>query len=552
MRFGKQLAGALLALWSLENRDGAHAEERRLSLMEAVELALAHNEGIVIQREALVASEAAVSGAEGAYDPLLGVEAGWRESRLPINSSFAGAPEGELAPTDESTVARVTLEQLLPTGATLALRGAADRAETDSLFGLLTPSYGTQAGVEIRQPLLRNRAIDAARFRIRAAESDRAGASAELAREVADTVADVERAYWTLVAARREVNVREESMRLAEEQLSETRSRIETGMAPDLEISQPKAELERRRGELLASREAATRAENTLKLLILSDEEPREWDERLVPEPGTDPVIASIDRAAAMERALASRPELSSFVAQLDRRRLETALAREATRPGLDAVLAYDRYGLAGDRNDSASEPGELPARLEGGLGDSFELLRDGEFEDTRVALVLSVPLGNRAARAGSAIAQSAERQAEADLSRLRKAIRTEVLDAAAVVETAGQRIEAARAAREAAEVQLSSERDRYGAGMSTNFLVLTRQNDLSRARLDEIAAQTDYRRASTAFARVTGALLAERGIEISEKPEIPEIAYAAHTAHTADTPSVTLSQSQVRQGAQP
>jgi outer membrane protein TolC len=136
---------------------------------------------------------------------------------------------------------------------------------------------------------------------------------------------------------------------------------------------------------------------------------------------------------------------------------------------------------------------------------------------------VFAIPIGNRAARAGAEIARSAARQAEAELTRLRKLVRTEVLDAVAVLETAGQRIEAARAAREAAEVQLSSERDRYGAGMSTNFLVLTRQNDLSRARLDEIAAVTDYRRARTALARVTGVLLEERGIAVEEPADPKE-----------------------------
>ena len=94
------------------------------------------------------------------------------------------------------------------------------------------------------------------------------------------------------------------------------------------------------------------------------------------------------------------------------------------------------------------------------------------------------------------------------------------MLDAAAALETAGQRIEAARSAREAAEVQLESERIRYGSGLSTNFLVLTRQNDLSRARLDEIAAQSDYRRAETELARVTGTLLADRGVETADGRE--------------------------------
>ena len=505
---------------------GAQPAERTLTLEEAVALALRNAEGIVIERESLLSAEAAVTGAEGAYDPLLGLEAGWSESNPPLNSSFSGAPPGRLSPTTEISEARATLDQLLPTGGTVSVRGAGDRATTDGVFGLLSPAYGTQAGVELRQPLLRNRAIDPARFRIRAAAADLDLATADLQREVTDTVAAVEQAYWTLVAARREVGVREEAMGLAEEQLTETTARIETGMAPELEIAQPRAERERRRGELLASQEAAMRAENTLKLLVLGDHDSDLWDDRLQPSAVGEVAIAPVEVGAAMERALAARPELAALQALVERRRAEAALARDAVRPALDAVVSYDRYGLAGTRNPASAPPpgvpSDVPPRLEGDLGQSFELLRDGEFDDTRVALVFAIPIGNRAARSGAEIARSAERQAEAELTRLRKLVRTEVLDAVAVLETAGQRIEAARAAREAAEVQLSSERDRYGAGMSTNFLVLTRQNDLSRARLEEIAAVTDYRRARTALARVTGALLEERGIAV-EQPADPK-----------------------------
>jgi outer membrane protein TolC len=194
----------------------------------------------------------------------------------------------------------------------------------------------------------------------------------------------------------------------------------------------------------------------------------------------------------------------------VDRRRAETAFAKSQTLPSLDAVASYDRFGLAGTRT---STPTNTPG-LEGDLGDAFHELGNGDFNDTRVGVVVGYPIGNRAARGARARAEMNERQAAADLVRVRKEIRAEVLDAAAALETAGQRIEAARAAREAAEVQLSSERERYAVGLSTNFLVLTRQNDLSRARLDEISAQTDYHIASTEMARVSGSLLEDRHIE--------------------------------------
>jgi outer membrane protein TolC len=128
------------------------------------------------------------------------------------------------------------------------------------------------------------------------------------------------------------------------------------------------------------------------------------------------------------------------------------------------------------------------------------------------------MPIGNRTAKAAAAVAASTSRQAQTQLVQVRKAVRAEVLDAAAALQTAEQRIAAARSAREAAEVQLSAEKERFSAGLSTNFLVLTRQNDLSNARLNEIASVHDYQNARTQVARATGSLLEERRIAVEEK----------------------------------
>src|SRR5262249_44746174 len=194
------------------------------------------------------------------------------------------------------------------------------------------------------------------------------------------------------------------------------------------------------------------------------------------------------------------------------RRRAEAARARSGVWPSLDAVVSYDRFGLAG--TPKLSGPASA-AELNGDLGRSLRTLRDGDFDATRLAVVLGLPITNRTARPAVVVARSAERQAEAALAQVRKTICAEVLDATAALETAGQRVTAARAGREAAETQLAAEQDRYATGLSTNFLVLTRQNDLSRARLDEISARTDYETARTELARATGTLIEAHGIDV-------------------------------------
>ncbi|HEY3174193.1 MAG TPA: TolC family protein [Candidatus Polarisedimenticolia bacterium] len=499
---------------------------RSLSLEEAITMALDCNESIIIQRESVVAAEAAKLQARGAYDPALDLQADYRRATEPVNSPFSGAPGGEAAPTFRTGEALFSLRQFLPTGGSVVLRMDAARQTTNSEFVLLTPAYDTRVGVEVRQPLLRGRSIDAARLGVRVAAVDRARSAASLRRELTQIAAAVEDGYWSLASARRAVEVREEAVTLADEQLGQTRARVEEGAAPESEISQPLAELERRRGELYAAREIVSRNENALKRLILHVNDTAMWATRILPadDPNveTKPVDPG-DMQAALERALSERPELSESSAEVDRRRMESAFARDALKPGLDAFISYDRLGLAGsavDQDPNGPFMATVPGWIEGGLGRSVGTLGEGRFDDTRAGIVLSIPIGNRSARGGAGIAEAATRQAEAGMDGIRKMILTEVLNAAAGVDTAAQRVEAARSAREAADVQLSSERDRYSVGLSTNFLVLTRQNDLSRARLDENAALIDYRKARTEMARATGSLLGERRIQVEEQTQ--------------------------------
>ena len=74
------------------------------------------------------------------------------------------------------------------------------------------------------------------------------------------------------------------------------------------------------------------------------------------------------------------------------------------------------------------------------------------------------------------------------------------------------------RIRRLAAETQLSAEKERFGVGLTTNFFVLTRQNELAASQVTETAALTDYRKAMTDYARAVGTLLDDRNIKIQDE----------------------------------
>ena len=158
-----------------------------------------------------------------------------------------------------------------------------------------------------------------------------------------------------------------------------------------------------------------------------------------------------------------------------------------------------------------------MPDALDGGFGRSFGTIGEGRFPDASIGLSLTVPVFNRTAKGDVAIAKAQKSQAEILLAQQKQRVAVEVRNAVLTLDTAAQRIDAAKAGRAAAETQLRAEKERYDVGLSTNFFVLTRQNDLALAVLTETAALTDYRKALTDFARAAGTLLDERRIEIRD-----------------------------------
>ncbi len=493
--------------------------QQQITLADATMRALQRNTDIRIEREQVAAAEARQAGAFGSYDLRLKVDASEHHHRDPITTLFSGAPPGEVSPSNTDFSSSVSLSRLFKSGATATASASVARDVTDSLFTLFVPAYITSLGVQVRQPLLRGRQTDQARTQLRITALDRQKTNAQLQQQVQDVVAAVERAYWALVAARREVDVRASSVALAQQQRADTQARIDARTAATLDIAQPTAEVERRRGDYLASQEAAARAERTLKLLLSDDPADPIWSQTLAPSDPVDTDVRPVDVQRGLSDAMARRPELAAASADVSSADAQTALAKDALRPQVDVVASYTSRGLAGDHNpDTVAFPGVplvFPDVLNGGLATSLHTLADQRFPDASIAISVDVPLGRRSARGDLGAAQAQQRQASLRMAQLRDAIAVDVLNAATALETAAARIQSTRAALAAANTQLQAEQERFTAGTSTNFLVLTRQNDLQQAQLAEISALSDYRRALTEFARATGTLLSDRGIVV-------------------------------------
>jgi outer membrane protein len=503
----------------------AHAAfaQEDLTVRDAVTRALAKNRDIAIERENVQQADANVERARAAYDPLFRADARYRDQRIPVTSILSGAPAGELAPTFREVASSASYTQLLTSGASITFSTSIARDTSNNFLTLISPGWFTSFGAEIRQPLLQNRHIDPAKRAIRIAAVSKDRTLATLRRTVAETTAAVEQAYWALVAADQDVEVRRASITLAERQRDDVAARIEGKVTPESDIAQPSAEIARRRGDLLAATETRARAERALKALMLDSAADPAWDVTFRPVDAPAPVVTTIDVQEALRAAAKDRPELADVDTRVALQDVELDAARDRLRPQLDLVGSYTTRGLAGSRNPGVQPfpglPLNFPDELDGAIGSSLDSAFRHRFPDASIGVQLTIPLGHRAARADVATARSVKRQTLDLRERLLLQIGVEVRNAVTALDTAVARIDAARAAREAAEVQLQAEQDRFTAGLTTTFLVLTRQNDLATARLTETSALSALRRALVELSRAKGTLLTERQIDWITKP---------------------------------
>jgi HAE1 family hydrophobic/amphiphilic exporter-1 len=512
-----------------QSRIGVGPAQRQMELREAIELALGQNLDIEIEKANREGASQAFKAAHGYFDTTLHWSPSVLSSKIPTGSVLMGA-DGILS--EHVHTENFSARQMLPwAGAGLEVDFDNSRQSSTNPFESLTPYFNSQLTIDFTQPLLRNRAIDPYRAELKIRRKRLDLSETDFALRNIDVITRVEQAYWDLVAARQAVDVLSDTVELARRQLAMTKRMVAAGTQAQVEISAAEAELERRLDTYYSGIGLVTEAENGLKLLLTSSREDSLWGDEIVPVDieTLEPPEAS-DLREAVGAALKQRPEMRMIGAQRDVAAIQTKLGADQLKPQLNLVAAYANTGLAGSvaATDPLSELfgamtnqinelsvpaglppivfnfGALPPSLSGGYGKSLSNLFSGSYPTVQVGLTLDLTPRNRAAHANLAQSEILERRLKLEQARIELGIEAQVRNAMQALATARQRIVAAEASARAAKEKLDSETRMYQSGESTNFLVLTRQNEYADSRQRDVLARLD---ANKAIARLRQAL---------------------------------------------
>jgi outer membrane protein len=477
-----------------------------LSLEQVIELALAKNLGIVLQRYVRQQSALGVYQALGIYD-LLGT------ADLSASDNQSATVSTIQASRTKREDLSLGLAQLFPTGGTLQLTVDNNRLENNlpPQFVTLNPSYGSTIGFSFVQPLLRNSGRLPTEHQLYIAQSNSAISRQEFERQATLILQQAIDAYWNLVEARAQLGVAQESLGLAKELHERNRVQVEVGTLAPLELVQSQAQIATQEENIITAQAAVENAADALRQFINLPAGDI-WDKEIRPVTDAKTEHIAINLADSIKTALERRPDIHSQQIAVERFKLDSDFFRAQKKPQLDLSVTYGYNGVGKDVSAALSQVDSLT------------------FPGWSGRLHLAVPIQNRAARAQSVIADIDYERAKIQLDQLKTQVLTEVRTAARGVETAAKQIDATRASREFQEKNLDAERKKYENGMSTSFEITRIQNDLTQARSNEVGAIVQYRRALVEYYRATGRLLDAQGIAVADQ-EPPVQRFSFHNS---------------------
>ena len=312
--------------------------QRPLSLHEALAMALENNKDIEVARQNVKIAEFDLTSAHGAYDPRLSSSTYYERIKSPISSFLSGGANGATTQTDYTGTAR--LEGLTPKlGGNYRLDFSSIRLTSNNQFTALSPQYPTALTFNYTQPLFRGLRFDSNRRQIEIAKKNLSLTDAQFRQRAIETITSVQRAYWDLVFALRNLQVQRDAVRDSRTQLEHNKRLVVEGALAPIDVVAAEAQVAGFEQALFSSLEEVSRSENNLKNLIAVGRQADLWNLSIIPTDSVDLTPPDISLPEALKAAMENRPELQQSNVLREINQIDQKYFYEQTKPDRKSVV---------------------------------------------------------------------------------------------------------------------------------------------------------------------------------------------------------------------
>jgi outer membrane protein TolC len=479
-----------------------------LTLEECVSRALTKNFDVTIQRLTTASANGDIEIAKATFDPNLSLDTNRSFNRTPkqatslttfdpVTGTYTNSP-AFLSTQTNTDDTRLSVTQKIATGATITATGVLDRSKRTpfSSYGL-NPAYTGDVGLVVRQPLLKGAGTGVNRAAIQRAKLGLERSNYDLKSTVLTVVRNVESAYYNLVFAREQLEVRRFSLEVAQKLLDENKTRRTTGVATDLEVLQSEVQVANAQRDLVLSIQTVRNNEDALLQLVGQFE----FDQTPGAVRFTDDPVPAVSFDTSYKLARENQPDYLSTTLSLEQLKLDLKTAKNARLPQVDLGGSIGGTGYNDSYNRASNDA------------------LDGKGYNWQVDLSVTMPWGFRAEKARYHQAQLALNREQAHLQQIEQNILVQVRSAVRAVETNEENVRISALATELSQKQFEQEKARYEAGLSTFRFVQQSQADLDTARVNELQAKVNLRVSLADLARLEGSSLSRYNINLAQSP---------------------------------
>lgn len=476
----------------------APSPEVYLSLADVRRLALENNLDLKVEFLNPTIARQSLTEEEARYEAVFTTSLNYAKTDAAVSSQLQGS-QSESWRLDSGVVIP------LRTGGSIAVNAPLSRSESDNQFTLLNPAYVAGPTATLTLPLLRGFGLDYNAQRIRVAFYAYQSAQARSKLQVITVLADAERVYWRVYAARELLKLRQREQELAIAQLQRARRQFAANVAPEVDVVRAESGVaDRLEGIINAEKDLRDR-QRELKRVLNAPGLDLGGEAVIVPADQPAALAYSLDARRLAEAARNQRMELLEEELRIAEETANVRLARNELLPLVTLEYTYGINGLG-------------PA-----LDDALTQVRNADFQDHRAGVRLEVPIGNEAARSRLRRAMYGRVQRLATKEQRELQIRQEVYGAVDTLEANWQRILAARQRVLLAARVFEGERRQNDLGRRTSTEVLEALTRLADARQAEIAAVAEYQISQVDVARATGTLIGQSRVawEPTVRPDV-------------------------------
>jgi outer membrane protein len=390
----------------------------------------------------------------------------------------------------------VGLNQPFVSGGTASLSVTDVLTETNATDSISNPLNEPESQFSFTQPLLRNAGPRTLTSGIRLANIGRQIADAQTKLAVISILSNLDRAYWLVYSAQRELEVRKQQYKLAQTQLESAQRLVESGQRAEIEVLRAQAGVTDRLEAIIIAQNALGDRQRALKRLM--NRQNLDMQTPTLVTPATEPVLQryDFDPDHLVSSALENRMEILVLELQVLQDLDIIDFRKNQALPLINFTYQYNIGAAENNRRDA------------------YQVLEGSQFAGHYFGLSAQIPLGNQAAKSSLRQILLQRIQRLSTKKNRENLIKSEVLNAAEQLRTNWQRILASQQNAIVSGRLYEAEKRQFEQGQRTSTVVLDAQNNLDNAQLAELSALVGYQIALVDLAHATGTLLGSAQVE--------------------------------------